>query len=87
MLIRILTQDKNRKWLLQTVAEYFPSFTVYKTIGWWRGGKERSLVIEINTPFQPWIGTKIRELCAKIKGYNKQESVLVQRVEVDSEFY
>lgn len=87
MLIRILTQDKNRKWLLNTVAEYFPSFTVYKTIGWWKKGKERSLVIEIDTPYQPWIGVPIKELCHKIKGYNRQESVLVQRVDVDSDFY
>lgn len=85
MLIRILTQDKNRKWLLRTVAEYFPAFTAYKTIGWWNGGKERSLVVEIDTPV--WVGTKIRTLCLKIKGYNKQESVLVQKVDVDSEFY
>ena len=92
MLIRILTQDKHRKWLLQTVAEYFPNFTVYKTLGWWRGGKERSLVIEVDTAGQSWmtqaiVTTKVKNLCFKIKGYNKQESVLVQRVDVDSEFY
>ena len=87
MLIRIITQDKHRKWLLQTVAEYFPNFTVYKTLGWWRGGRERSLVIEVDTLDRLWIDVHINELCLKIKGYNKQESVLVQRVDVDSEFY
>lgn len=87
MLIRILTEDVHRTWLCNTVSEYFPSFTVYKAQGFWKGSRESSLVFEIDTDRAWSLEYKLKELCNKIKGYNRQSSVLVQRLMIDSEYY
>ena len=66
------------------IAEYFPAFTVIESTGYWSGQNEKSLIIEIDTNL-PSDEHHIREICFKIKGYNHQSAVLVQRIESKSE--
>ncbi|KKN77854.1 hypothetical protein LCGC14_0355910 [marine sediment metagenome] len=87
MLIRIITERKNVRWICELVGEFFPNFTVYRAVGYWRGKYEKSLVIEIDTMNETplLLDANIRMVCRKICGYNKQQSVLVQKIESKSE--
>lgn len=81
---RIYTERKNLKWVYQIVAEHFLGFTIYKTIGYWQGKPEKSVVIEI---FDGGCGAEfyIRRICMKIKGYNKQQEVMYTKSEIKME--
>ena len=87
MIIRIITERKNYNWLCELVGEFFPSFTVYKAAGFWMGKREKSIVFEIDLldTRDHLLDANIRMVCRKICGYNKQQSVLVQRIESKSE--
>ena len=78
MLYRIFTEDKNKKQLEKIISKHFEGFTLYKTTGFWRLQKEKSLVIEIieDIPVD-----RINNLAKDIKKANKQEAVLVQRLQ------
>jgi hypothetical protein len=79
---RIYTERKNLKWLCKIVAEKFPGFTVYKTIGFYNEVKERAVCIEIitgNVSDEHYI----KQIALKIKGVNKQESVFITRNEIE----
>lgn len=80
MLYRIFTEDKNRKTIIKLTSRLFDGFTVFQTVGYWKGTPERSLTIEI-------VGAKrqdVRDLARAIKQINKQEAVLVQAIESTS---
>jgi hypothetical protein len=87
MLVRIITERKRVNWLCKLVGEFFPSFTVYKTAGYWRGQREKSIVFEIDTMNETplLLDANIRMVCRKIYGYNRQQSVLVQKIVSRSE--
>ena len=82
---RIYTERKNTKWICKIVSEKFAGFTVYQTIGYWQGKREHSLCIEI---ISENAGTEhyIRQICLKIKGYNRQESVMYTKTQINMEF-
>lgn len=86
MIVRIITERKNIKWLCSLIGEFFPGFTVYKAIGYWQGRREKSIVFEIdmldnNTLL---LDVNIKLIVRKICGYNRQEYVLVQHVKSES---
>jgi hypothetical protein len=56
------------------ISEKFSGFTIHKTTGYWEGKPEKSLVIEIITD-RAGAEYYIRQICLKIKGFNKQDSV------------
>lgn len=87
MIIRITTERKNVKWLCSILSEHFTGFTYYNTIGYWQGQREKSVVFEIDMLGSPprTLEPNLRMLAAKIKGYNRQECVLIQRIESNSE--
>ena len=85
MLYRILTENKNRKYIAKIVSDEFEGFTIYKSQGFWRGVSERSLTIEIYAK-TVGIEDRVKSVCRLIKEYNKQECVLVQKLEVEAEF-
>lgn len=62
------------------VDKYFPGYTSFKSTGSWRGKIENSLVIEIETNE----AVAVFKLAEEIKRANKQEAVLVYRVNRDS---
>ncbi len=77
MLYRIYTKDLNNNRVQQIASKYFPGFTITKSMGYWQGQKENSVVLEIVTNKQD---AKVRKLAKEIKIANKQEAVLVQRI-------
>ena len=80
---RIYTERKNVKWICQIVSEKFPGFTIYKAKGFWQSKPEKSLIIEIIVENLARNEHYIRQICLKIKGYNKQESVLLTKQEIE----
>jgi len=81
----IYTENKQLKWIEHVLNEFFEGFTIYKAIGFYKGIKEKSLVIEIVIPDNEfrWRELQIKTLIKMLKGYNKQDSVLVTKTHVD----
>lgn len=86
MLYRLFTKRKNVKNLLQLVSEHFGGFTVFETLGYWQGKKEKSLCVEIVSNEVDDV-YHIHTLCRQICGYNHQDCVLVQTINVDSNLH
>jgi hypothetical protein len=84
-LYRLFTERKNVKNLMMLISESFGGFTIYETTGYWSGKKERSLCIEI-AGNETDIPLRMNRLCRQICGYNKQECVLVQIVDVEIQY-
>lgn len=83
MLYRLCTENVNYEATLKTVSEYFDGFTVIEAIGFWKGGKEHTLIIEIVSLDKSGDGdmrTRIEKLCYSLKKQNSQQAVLVQRI-------
>ena len=74
----IYTEQKNIEWLKSIVAENFPGFTVYYTDGCWERMDEKSVMIEIITD-NPAAEHWLQLIALKIKGYNRQDSVLITK--------
>ena len=85
-LYRIYTEDKNRLWIEATAGNYFSGFTIIKTMGYWKGKPEKSLIIEIIAQNAYEHKANINCLCQDIKQFNKQESVLLTCQEVEADF-
>lgn len=81
MLYRIFTENKNKKKLEKIISKHFEGFTLYKATGFWRLQKEKTLIIEIieDIPVD-----RINNLAKDIKKANKQEAVLVQKLQNNS---
>ncbi len=77
MLYRIFTENKNHKAIEKIIAKYFEGFTLLKGNGFWRLQKENSLIIEIVTDDTDKL---INDLAKEIKEANKQQAVLVQKI-------
>ena len=89
MVIRISTERKRVSWLCGLVGEFFDGFTVYKTIGYWQGKREKSIVFEIDTTGfdriqRLLLDTNLHMIVKKICGYNRQNCVLVQKIESET---
>ena len=78
MLYRIFTEDLNQSEIEKIVTAFYPGFTIYKAEGFWRAQKENSLIIEIVTESDD---AKISDIARQIKAANRQQAVLVQRIE------
>jgi hypothetical protein len=77
-LYRIFTEDKGN---LHTLASFgFPGFSIYPVQGYWNDTEEKSVCIEIVTSNEEGV----KGLAQLIKRKNKQECILVQRVELYS---
>lgn len=85
-LYRIYTEDNEgyRANVSDLVADVFPSFSIIPARGTWQGAAENSIIIEVMTGADTaW--DAIRGIAAKIRDYNKQETVLVTRTPVSFE--
>lgn len=76
-LYRIYTEEKNRAEVEAVTGDYFPGFTVFTGIGYYKGNKEFSMVIEIIGNDTKKDFEKIVTLAEYIKTVNCQESVLI----------
>jgi hypothetical protein len=70
---RIYTEDKNKREILRLTGRRFESFTVQPTTGYYRGKRERSIVLEI-VDAQP---RQINALAEQLRRMNGQKSVLI----------
>lgn len=84
MLARIFTEDVNRAGILSTVGRYFDGFTVIESLGFWRGKREKSLVIEVVCEGKDQ--AKVEAICREINLANKQECCMVQYLETAVRF-
>lgn len=78
---RIYTERKNSQAIARLIGKEFESFTIHPTVGYYRGGREDSIAIEI-------IGASpaaIRRLAAQIRDMNGQKSVLTIRFRARTE--
>ena len=82
-LYRILTEAKNATAVEKLVGEYFPGYSVLYQDGFWKGSKERSMVIEVMTAEADYF--MVKQIAEQIKISNAQEAVLVQILDVESE--
>jgi hypothetical protein len=82
MLYRILTENKNYENTIKLVSSVFSGFTMLAGSGFWQGKEENCLIIEIDTEN----AVDVCYLAIKIQQQNKQESVLVQRIDCKSTF-
>jgi hypothetical protein len=80
-LYRIMTEDKNRQGIIDTVSAYFDGFSMHEQTGYWRGIAEKSLCIDIITTNQ----TDIMRVSSIIQQLNHQESVLVETINNNAE--
>jgi hypothetical protein len=70
---RVYTEDKRRATIVRVISKQFESFTLQPTTGYYRGKRERSIVLE-------FVGAKdseVKWLAARIREINRQASVLV----------
>ncbi len=83
MIYRILTENKNRESIRKEVSRHFDGFTDYVGTGVYKGTRESSLTIEIDT-FDDDNYIAIQKIAIYIKKLNSQECVLVQRIKSES---
>ncbi len=78
MLYRIFTEDLKPKTIQEPASKYFDSFTINKAVGYWKGIKENSTILEfvLDGPHD----AKITQLATEIKISLNQEAVLVQKI-------
>jgi len=86
MIYRIITEDKGDHWTQAIeilVSKSFEGFSIKKQTGYYKGSKENSIVIEIDT-IKPNIDLnvshKIEKLASEIRDTLNQECVLIQRI-------
>jgi hypothetical protein len=78
---RIYTEEKNKKAIVNLIGTQCDSFTLQPTLGYYQGKAEKSIVIEI-------VGStavKIKRLADRIRKMNGQQSVLILRIDCQSE--
>jgi hypothetical protein len=85
-LYRIYTENKQRQMIEQEVRHYFNAFTMYEAKGFWKGTREKTLVIEITSSKNNSELKLIDCLCKAIKTLNNQECVLFTVQEVKVQF-
>jgi hypothetical protein len=69
---RIYTEKKNTRAIVKLLSDHFESFTIHPTLGYYRGGKEESIAVEI-------VGARssqVRNLAEQIRKMNGQRSIL-----------
>lgn len=84
MLYRIQTEDINRDSIIAIVAQNFGGFTVIPAVGYYRGMRENSIIVEIIANADDY--AKIRDIADNIRKQNKQECVLITQSQSRFEF-
>jgi len=79
-MFRILTEDKNVKFIKDLLARRCIDYTMYHCEGSWQGSPEKSMLIELDGASR-----KVAEALARhIKNANIQQAVLIQEIPVKS---
>ena len=73
-----------RKYNIERItSKCFDGFTLYETVGFWKGKKEKSICIEIIGKAKDY--RQVKFLANKIKHINNQESVYVTQEKIHAE--
>ncbi len=85
---RLYTEDVGRDSIVAAVREEYDGFTLYPTVGYWKGIEERSVMVEVIAPV--WEGiTEVRHsmtrIAKAIKVANNQQAVLITYGYVETE--
>jgi hypothetical protein len=94
MLYRIFTEAADNleqyQAVLDVVRAQFDGFTVIPAIGYYKGKREHSVIIEISVSPYPILtslsSVTINHVAREIKRVNKQESVMVQEIQDETYF-
>ena len=78
MLIRILTEDKNRETVVDLCNRVYDGYTLIQGQGTWKGVHEPTLVIEVAVEDTPTERATATMLARRIKVANEQEAVLIE---------
>lgn len=79
MLFRIFTEYTNREGIERAANNYFEGYTIFTGVGYWKGSKEKSLLLEVVD--KPSKLEAVKSLAREIKRINSQEAVLIQSVQ------
>ncbi len=85
MLYRIFTENKNYQGVVDIVSSHHDGFTIIKSDGYWKKEAEHSLIIEIDINSPVAIYATIPKICFAIKKLNKQDKILVQKINCESQ--
>jgi len=90
---RLYTEDLNRDKIMERVNADFHGYTVFDATGSWMGKTEKSIVIEIVSDSESMTDTMradlaltVRALAGDIARMNWQQTVMVTREVIESEF-
>ncbi len=75
---------KQLKSILKYINTFFDGYTLYKAIGFYKGMKEKSRIVELITPFE-LINVK-NDISEYIKKIANQESILITTKNINMEF-
>ncbi len=76
VIYRIYTEDTDtRPELYELVGKSAEGFTIISAIGFWRGKREQTLIVELIGDYSE--KSKVLKLAAEIRALGKQETVLV----------
>jgi TusA-related sulfurtransferase len=78
---KIYTENLNENKIKELLSISFDGFTIIHTKGTWKRIEENAIIIEILTDNE----TLVKAIAKVIKGFNKQEAVLVTSHAVDCE--
>lgn len=78
---KIYTENLNEDKIKELLSISFDGFTVIHTKGFWKSKEEDSIIVEILTENE----ALIKAIAKAIKGFNKQETVLITSHDVDCE--
>ena len=77
--VKIYTEDLNRESIESIVGKKFDGFTLIPAIGYWKGEKEKSLIIVIVSDAEEvLIRMKVNDIVNWLKNKNNQEQVMVE---------
>lgn len=79
---RIYTEDRNRWKVKAILNRLFCGYTLIFATGAWKGHSEHSLIIELDGVPR----AKVEQAAREIKAANKQEAVLIQKIEAEGVF-
>lgn len=86
MLFRIFTENVNKDGIADITSKQFDGFTMLEGVGYWKGERENSLVVEIVAPDTRDSHERVNTIAREIKQANKQQAVLLQTIANDSYF-
>lgn len=84
MLYRIFTENKNLSGIKKILNRLFNGYSIFQLAGFWQGITEKSLCIEILSNNQyKHLKIRIDQAAKEIGELNKQEAILVEKINCD----